>query len=57
LSIKGGPDIGKLIKLADELRDDKGFSKEAVFQLIDGIADSLEAVKKLESLLKEKDNK
>lgn len=49
-----GRNLGRLIKLANELRDEKGFSREMVFAVVDGIADSSEAIKKLEATLGEK---
>ena len=48
---KPGPNLGKLIRLANDLRDDKGFSREMVFEAVDGIADEDKAVAKLEKLL------
>jgi len=47
-----GPNIGKLIKLSNDLRDEKNFSKEIVFELIDGIDDVSIAIEKLKSVLK-----
>lgn len=52
LGYKPGPNMGELIGLANDLRDDRGFSREMVFESIDGIGSSEEAIKKLQSILK-----
>jgi len=44
---------GKIIKLSNDLRDDKNFTKDMFFQSLCGIDDEQEAVNKLESLLSE----
>lgn len=48
---KSGKNIGELIRLANDLRDEKNFSREMVFEIIDGIDEPGEAIKKLKSAL------
>lgn len=48
---KSGPIWGEIIGLANDLRDDKGFIKDMVFQSLDGVSDEQEAAEKLKSLL------
>ncbi len=50
-----GPHIGVLIDLSNRLRDEKDFSKEMVFQLVDGIEDPKEAIKILKAKLVQKE--
>ncbi len=52
LGFKQGPVIGKLIKLSNNLRDEKNFTKEMIFGNIDGIINLDEKIKKLELLLR-----
>ncbi len=54
LGYKAGVDLGKLIKLANELRDEKNFSKEMVFEVVDNIDNSKKAIEKLKSVLRKK---
>lgn len=56
LGYRPGTHIGKLITLADQLRDEKDYTREQVFQAVYGISDAQEAVKKLEGLLENKNN-
>ncbi len=55
---EGGPDIGRLIRLSNELRDDFDFSKEIVLRIARNCKKSEEAVqileKKIEDLKKDK---
>lgn len=46
-----GTHIGRLIKLADRLRDEKDYTRDMVFQAVDGIEEAGMASKKLEDLL------
>ncbi|MFA6253292.1 MAG: HD domain-containing protein [Patescibacteria group bacterium] len=46
-----GPEIGRLIYLSRELRDNRGFSQEDIIQVLSGIKDVTEAMGKLEKLL------
>lgn len=48
---KPGRNIGRLITLANQLRDEKEFTKEMIFYALDGVADEKKAIEKLESLL------
>ncbi len=48
---RGGPNIGKLIKLSNELRDDQDYTKEMVLDATDGMSEK-DAIVKLEELLK-----
>lgn len=48
---KPGMDFGKIIKLGNRLRDEKNFNKAEVFQTLDGITETKEAVEKLETIL------
>ena len=52
LGFESGPIIGELISLSNNLRDDKNFSREMVFEVVVGTSASKEAVKKLQSVLK-----
>lgn len=54
LGYKPGKNIGTLIRLSNELRDEIGLSKEGVFKIVDGVDDSNKAIEKLRALLKEK---
>jgi len=47
LGYKPGPDIGELIRLSNDLRDEQNFSRGMIFELIDGISESKEAIRKL----------
>ncbi|MEK7159054.1 MAG: HD domain-containing protein [Patescibacteria group bacterium] len=47
-----GKNIGKLIQLTNDLRDEKGYTREMVFEAIDKILSVEEAMKELERLLK-----
>lgn len=51
LGYKRGENIGKLIRLSNSLRDEKKFSREMVFGIVDKINNSDEAIKKLEKIL------
>lgn len=51
LGYKPGPNIGKIIQLANRLRDDADYSREAILKLIFDITDPINAIKKLESLI------
>lgn len=51
LGYEPGPDIGKLIEISNDLRDEKNFSRETVFKIIDGIDNSEEAIEKMKSIL------
>jgi tRNA nucleotidyltransferase (CCA-adding enzyme) len=48
---KPGRELGRLIQLSNELRDEKGFTREQVFSAIGGMTKPDEAIAKLESLL------
>jgi len=48
---KPGKEFGQLIKLANDLRDERGFMAEEVFAALDGVSDVRLAVSKLEELL------
>lgn len=48
---EAGVHIGELIKLADQLRDEKDYTKEMVFQAVYGISDPTRAIKRFEDLL------
>jgi tRNA nucleotidyltransferase (CCA-adding enzyme) len=48
---KPGKNVGKLIALANDLRDEKGYTREMVLEAVDKIASDDEAVEKLERLL------
>ncbi len=52
LGYRPGPKIGELIRLSNDLRDEKNFSREMVFEAIDGIDTPSEALKRLNSVLK-----
>ncbi len=52
LGYKPGRNIGRMIYLANELRDDKGFTKEMVFEAVDRITDEEKAIETLQRLLK-----
>lgn len=45
-----GRDIGALIMLANDLRDEMSFSREMVFQTIDGVLESAEAIERLRGI-------
>jgi len=49
---KDNPKMGVLIKLADQLRDEKNYTAPMVFAAIDGIKDYDAAIEKLRELLK-----
>jgi tRNA nucleotidyltransferase (CCA-adding enzyme) len=51
LGYKRGENIGKLIRLSNSLRDEKKFSREMVFGIVDKINNSDEVIKKLEKIL------
>lgn len=46
-----GPEIGRLIKLSNELRDVRGFGREDIIQALFNIKNIVEAIQKLERLL------
>ena len=48
---KPGPEFRQLITLSNDLRDDKGFGREQVFQAVDGIEDPAQAISKMEKIL------
>jgi tRNA nucleotidyltransferase (CCA-adding enzyme) len=48
---KPGRDIGRLIALSNDLRDEKCMTPERIFQRVEGITDSARAVAMLETLL------
>jgi tRNA nucleotidyltransferase (CCA-adding enzyme) len=48
---KTGPIIGKLIKLSNDLRDEKNFTRDAVFALLTEVTQPQEAIEKLETTL------
>lgn len=52
LGFNPGPPIGELINLANDLRDEKQFTKQMVLKKVKGIDDPGKAIKKLKSLLK-----
>jgi len=54
LGYKPGKNIGKLIRLSNDLRDERNFSREMVFEIVDGINNPNEAIKKLEEILEKK---
>lgn len=51
LGFRPGNDIGRLIRAAEELRDEKGFTREMALGAVSGIGDAKEAIEKLRSLL------
>lgn len=51
MGYRPGPEFSQLIKLANELRDDKEYTREQVFQAVDEIADAKRAIEKLKELL------
>lgn len=55
LGLKGSPDIGKIIGLADNLRDQRDITRELFFRAIYGIKDSKEIIARLEGLLNGED--
>lgn len=55
LGYKPGKDFGELIQLADDLRDDLDYDKEAVIKEIINIKNAKEAIEKLKSLLPKKE--
>lgn len=52
LGYKQGKDIGELIKIIDLLRDEKQYTKEDVFKIIEPIKDSEQAINQLKKILK-----
>lgn len=54
LGFKQGGHIGELIRLSNDLRDEKNFSREMVFEIVDGINNPVEAIQKLKTKLEEK---
>lgn len=56
LGYKPGIVIGELISLSNDLRDEKDFSREMVFQLVDSIDNSSDVVEKLKSVLGAKED-
>lgn len=51
LGFAPGPEIGRLIKLSNELRDVRGFGREDIIQALFNIKNIVEAIQKLERLL------
>lgn len=51
LGFKPGKELGRLIHLSNELRDEKGLTREQVFLAVDKIREPHAAIAKLESLL------
>ncbi|MDP3985266.1 MAG: HD domain-containing protein, partial [bacterium] len=51
LGFKPGKPIGEMIRLANQLRDEKEFTADMVFAAIDGVTEPTVAVQKLEALL------
>ncbi len=51
---KPGKDLGRLIALSNDLRDEKGMTASEIFQAVNGIANSSEAISILKALLDEK---
>lgn len=54
LGYEQGESIGRLIELSNALRDEKNFSREILFKIVDGINDPNKAIEKLKSLLEKK---
>jgi len=52
LGFEQGANIGKLIRLSNDLRDEQSFSREMVFEVVDGVSNSDEAIARLEERLK-----
>ena len=50
LGLNPGPEFGKIIRLANELRDDHESSREKVLQVIYGSRTTADALAKLEKL-------
>jgi tRNA nucleotidyltransferase (CCA-adding enzyme) len=50
LEYKPGIDFGKIIKLANNLRDEKEFTREMIFQILEKTKNTKEAVRNLEAL-------
>lgn len=48
---KPGPDLGRLIALSNDLRDEKEMTPEAIFQFVDGCTSAASAAQKLTELL------
>lgn len=51
LDLKPGKNFGKLIELANRLRDEKDYNKSAVLQALSDVDDNTQAIAKLEALL------
>lgn len=49
---KPGKNVGKLIQLANDLRDEKGYTREMVFEAVDKTVNEIEAIAELERMLK-----
>jgi tRNA nucleotidyltransferase (CCA-adding enzyme) len=49
---KPGPHIGRLVALSNDLRDDLNWSRERVFQFMDGMTEPGQAITKLEEVLR-----
>lgn len=54
MGYKPGKMIGELIRASNELRDERGFSREMVFETVYGIEDPERALEKLKLFLKKK---
>lgn len=48
---KPGRHIGEILKLANDLRDERGFTRDRIFVEIDGLTDPAEVISRLQSLL------
>jgi len=54
LGFKPSKNIGELIKLSNDLRDERNFSREIVFEIVDGTTNPNEAIQRLKTKLEEK---
>lgn len=50
LELKPGPDFGQIIRLANNLRDDKNYAREQILALLAGLSDTKQAIEKLREL-------
>lgn len=50
MGLKTGPDFGQIIRLANNLRDDKNYTREQILTCLVGLSDTNQAIEKLNEL-------